>query len=365
MARNRGNKSKQKAAKKAKSNNQRQASHNIAVYQDNTCNQDQSRRANMIPDEASEASLRGGHIDLAVNHGMLTFNPSTINAHDEGDQDVTLVDVSPAKPDEAYNSLFGEASTVESRGINIFKVQPAPVHLTTEETNSDGHAQRSLEDVLADNPDSKLSNLDGETLAFVGRAVRQVVLEATYGFFQRCIPETERKTLGDQTYGRGNVENTTNSAISIPDGTMDLKNGVRSVSDLIGNCIDILSQDAPVTDQRTLKLSLSRAVTLCDALGDGERKQALEKAACELNWLIVGLDCKTMELYRVANRQLDRINMSYPVTAEENGESGVGVCVTRRREERSILQSMQRAHEGFRESFRVRFIEVLQSLLAL
>lgn len=278
---------------------------------------------------------------------------------------MTLFDVSPAKTEETHNPLFGEVSTIESRGMNIFKFRPVPDRLSIEETETDANVQRSLEDVFADNPNTRLSNLDSETLAFAGRAVRQVVLEAAYSFCQKCIPKGKQQTLWDQACGRRKVETTTTLTIAISDGTMDLKNGVRSASDLIGNCIGILSQDAPVTDQKTLRLSLGRAVTLCDAVGDGERKQALEKAAYELNWLILGLDCKTMELYRIANRKIDRVNTSYPVNAEEGAASGVAVRVKRRVEERNLLQSMRRAHEGFKEQFRVRFIETLQSLLAL
>lgn len=350
---------------RAKQNKQRHVSQDKPNNRDNARDQGQAPRANTIPDDESEASLRGGHMDLAVDRRTLTFNPSTINAHDEGDQDTTLLDISPAKTEEAYNPLFSEVSTVEARGMNIFKVQPEPLRLTTENTEMDPDTQRSLQDVFLDNPDSKLSSLDEETLAFAGRAVRQVIMEATYSFLQRCIPRREQQQIWNSICGQEKGEPDAKCSIAIPEGTMDLKNGVRSTSHLLGNCIDILSQNKPVTDQKTLKLCLGRGVTLCDALGDEGRKQALAKAAYELNWLIVGLDCKNMELYRVANQQLGKVNMSCTVAAEENGESGVGVRVKRRREERKILQSMQRKHEGFREPFRIRFIETLQSLLAL
>lgn len=278
---------------------------------------------------------------------------------------MTLLDLSPAKTGKERNPLFDKVSPVDKRGIDIFKVAPAPYHLKIEEVTTDAKGQRSLEDVIADNPDTRLSNLDRQTLAFAGQAVRQVVLEATYGFLQVCIPEAEQQRVWDQISGQDEVGSPTKYSITVPDGTMDLKNGVRSTSGLIGNCISVLKQNTPVIDQKTLKLSLSRAVTLCDAVGDEKRKQALEKAAYELNWLMVGLDCKTMELYRGANRQLDRINSDYPVVTEPGGVSGAGVCDERKAEERNILQSMKWAHEGFKEPFRVRFIETLQSLLAL
>ena len=76
--------------------------------------------------------------------------------------------------------------------------------------------------------------------------------------------------------------------------------------------------------------------------------------------------CKTMDLYRGANRQLDRINSDYPVvTGAGRVSDAAGVFDKRRLEERNILQSMKWAHEGFKEPFRVRFIETLQNLLAL
>lgn len=368
MTRNRGKKkakSKKKAAKQAKINNSRQSSHPVASSQRIAGDEQQTRHSAMAPDEKPEASLRGGDASLSVDHLRHVFNPSTNNTHDEGDQDVTLLDISPAKPGEERNPLFDEVSPVENRGIDIFKVAAAPKHLKIEETTTDAKGQRSLEDVIANNPDTKLSNLDGQTLAFAGHAVRQVVLEATYGFLQSCIPEAEQSRVWGQVSGQEKAGSPNKYSITVPDGTMDLKNGVRSTSDLIGNCIDVLSHNSPTTDQKTLKLSLSRAVTLCDAVGDEKRKQALEMAANELNWLMLGLDCKTMKLYRGANQQLDRVNLDYPVVTEPGGMSGAGICDERKVEERNILQSMRRAHEGFKESFRVRFIETLQSLLTL
>lgn len=364
MARGKGNKARQRARFSAKRDEQRQASHGAANNQANARDQVQAPPANMISDDESEASLQGGHIDLAVDRGMLTFNQSTINAHDEGDQDVTLLDFSPAKTEEACNPLFGEFSTIEGRGINIFKVQPEPRRLTTQNAETDPGIQRGLGDILAENPDSRLSGLDVETLAFAGRVVRQLGLEAAYDFLQNCIPGQEQPRLWDLICGQDKEKPNAGYSIAVPEGTMDLKNGVRSISQLLGNCIDILSQDNPVTDQKTLKLCLGRAVTLCDALGDEARKKSLAKAAYELDWLIVGLDCKTIELYRVANRQLDKVNMSCPIAAEEDGESAEGVCATRRFEERNMLQSMQRSHEVVKERFRIRFIETLRSLLA-
>lgn len=367
MARNKGKKkgkSKKRAAKKAKGNNQIQASHPVASSQHIARDEVQIHPSVMTPNEEPKATLRGGDASLLADHGALTFNPSTINAHDEGDQDVTLLDISPGKPGEEHNPLLDEVSKVESRGIDIFRVAPARGQLTTGGKESDVNAQRSLEDIIADSPDTKLCNLDGQTLAFAGRTVRQVVLEATYGFFQKCVPESEQQRLWDQICGRGKAAPTTRHSISVPDGIMDLKNGVRSTSDLIGSCISVLSQNAPVTNQKTLKMSLCQAVTLCDAVGDEKRRQALEKAACELNWLMLGVDCKTMDLYRGVNQKLDRINLDYPVVTEADKVSATGVCRERRLEERKILQSMKWAHEEFKEPFRVRFIKTLQGLLA-
>lgn len=278
---------------------------------------------------------------------------------------MTLVDLSPATDEGERSPLFDDVPTVESRGMDIFKVTPAREHLTVVGTQSEAKDQRSLEHIIIDNPDTRLANLDEQTLAFAGHAVRQVVLEATYDFVQRCIPEADRQGLWNQICGRREERSTTSYSLSLRDGILDLKNGVRSASDLIGNCIDVLSQNAAVVDQKTLRLSLSRAVTLCDAVGDEKRKKALEKAADKLEWLMLGLDCKTMGSYRMANQQLDSINLEYSAGTEAGGASAAGVCDERRLEERNVLQSMKRAHEGFKEPYRIRFIEALQSLLAL
>lgn len=346
-------------------NNKGQICHISTMNQDITRDREQAHHASMIPLEKPAASLRGGDVSMTAHHRTITFNPSTINAHDEGDQDVTLLDISPTKPSEERNQSFDKASPVESRGMDIFKVSSMRDRPRVEENKPGANGQRSLEDIIADNPDTRLSGLGEQTLKFAGHTVRQVVLEATYGFFQKCVPESEQKGLWDQICGRAKEETTTKYSISFPDGIIDLKNGVRSTSHLIGNCIDVLSQNASVTDQKSLRLSLSRAVTLCDALGDEKRKQALEKATHELNWVMLGLDCKTMELYHGANQQLDQINLDYPVLTEPGRVSGAGICDERRVEERSILQSMKWSHEGFKEPFRVRFIKTLQTLLEL
>lgn len=368
MAKNKGKKkrnSKKGATKRAKRNKQREASHPVHISQQLPRDEKQTNHAAMISVEKSEASLRGGDASLPVDHRLLTFNPSTINAHDEGDQDVTLLDISPAKPGEERNLLFDKVSPVERRGINIFKIAPPPDHFKTERVMTDVEGQRSLEDVIADNPETRLSNLDEQTLAFAGHAVRQVVLEATYDFLQKCIPKSEQQRLWDEICGRGEVVASTKHSISIPDGIMDLKNGVRSASDLIGNCIGVISLITPVTDQKTLNLSLSRAVTLCDAVGDDKRKQALENAAHELNWQMLGLECKITELYRDANQRLDRVHLHYPVFAEGGEMSVMRVCAEQRLDERNVLQSIKWAHERVKEPFRVRFIARLQNLLAL
>lgn len=349
----------------ANRNNKKQTSHISTMNQDITRDRDQAHHATMIPREKPAASLRGGDASVAAHHRTITFNPSTINAHDEGDQDVTLLDISPVKAAEERNQAFDEAPPVESRGMGIFKFGSMRDRPRVEEDKPGANGQRSLEDIIADNPDTRLSSFDEQTLKFAGHTVRQVTLEATYGFFQKCVPESEQKGLWNHICGRAEEETTTKNSISIPNGIMDLKNGVRSTSHLIGNCIGVLSQNDPVTDQKSLRLSLSRAVTLCDALGDEKRKKALETAGYELNWVILGLDCKTMELYRGANRQLDNLNLDYPVVTQAGGVGGAGVCHERRLEERRMLQSMNWAHEGFKEPFRVRFIKTLQTLLEL
>ncbi|KUI68331.1 hypothetical protein VM1G_04168 [Cytospora mali] len=318
-----------------------------------------------------QTSLRGDRVDLQVHHGGDLFNPSTINAHDEGDPDVTMVDLSPATAvNDNHDSLPDVEIVIEYTGIDIFKVAsshdardglPAPPCSGPDAIRT---YARSLEDAYKDNPDAKLSNVDEQTLGFAGEAVKQVVLEATYEFLQKCVPVSDQQEFWNRILERVKGRKIEVASIAVPDGALDLKNGMRPMSHLIGNCIRILSQDFAIVDQKNLNFAFNQGIALCDALDDGKRKQALERALHSLNWLMLGLDWKTIDVYRHTNQELDRINANYPDTVEQGVISIEGISNARLMEEHNLLWAMKSSFEKFKEPFRVNFVRTLQRMLA-
>lgn len=317
--------------------------------------------------QVCQTSLRVGRAELQTHHGGGLLNPSTFNAHDDGDLDLTMVDQSPdTAVNDTTKSLLVEDTITECTGIDIFKAASSrDARDGMQSPSGSGADARSLADAYANHPDAKLSNIDEQTLGSAGEAVKQVALEATYDFLQKCIPASEQPKVWDHILGHAKLgEEPEVGSIAVPDGILDLKNGTRPTSHLIGNCVNILSQDFSVVDQKSLKLAFSRGIALCDAVNDGKRKRALEVAVHSLNWLMLGLDCKTMEVYRHANQELDRINANYRDIAWQDTTSVEGISNARGLDERNLLWSMRSSFEKFKEPFRVNFVESLQRLLA-
>lgn len=312
-------------------------------------------------------SPRGGRDELQAHQDRGLFNPSTINAHDDGDADLTMVDQSP---DAAFNANTNSLSivdiTTECTGIDIFKAASSrDARDGRSATTSSGTEARSLADAYVNQPNAKLSNIDKQTLGSAGEAVKQLALEATYDFLQKCIPASEQSKVWDHILGRAESgKDPEFGPIVVPDGILDLKNGTRPTSHLICNCVNILSHDFCVADQKSLRLVFDRGIALCDALNDGKRKRALECAVNSLSWLMLGLDCKTMEVYRHANQELDRIDAIDREVDWQGTTSVDGISNARDLEERNLLWSMKSSFEKFKEPFRVNFVETLQRLLA-
>ncbi|KAK7748877.1 hypothetical protein SLS53_000901 [Cytospora paraplurivora] len=317
-----------------------------------------------------QTSLGGVRAELQTQPDRYRFNPSTVNAHDEGDADLTMVDSSSVTGTTGglHPLLDGDGMTTTC--IDIFEAatsRDARDGLYTPPTpGADATSPcRSLQDAYVDNPEAKLSNLDEQTLGFAGKAVKQVVFEATYDFLQKCIPASDQQKVWKSVLGYGVGKEPANfSSIVVPHGILDLKNGKRPLSHLIGNCIYILSQDYTVTDHKGLRLAFNQGIVLCDALNDGGRKKALEYAAHSLSWLMLGLDCKTMELYRSANQELGKINAKYIDIVAQEPNSFEGVCDARGLEECEMMSSIKASYEKFKEPFRVNFVETLKRLLA-
>ncbi|ROV94366.1 hypothetical protein VPNG_09397 [Cytospora leucostoma] len=334
------------------------------------------RQIHQVADESKtdtrdfQTSLGGVRAELQTQHDRYCFNPSTVNAHDEGDPDLTMVDSSSATGTTGGLHLLLDSDDMTTTCVDIFKAATSRDArdglYTPPSPGADATSPcRSLEDAYVDNPDAKLSNLDEQTLGFAGKAVKQVVFEATYDFLHKCIPASDQQKVWKSVLGYGVGKQPADlSSIPVPHGILDLKNGKRPLSHLMGNCIYILSQDYTLIDQRGLRLAFNQGIVLCDALNDGGRKKALEYAAHALSWLMLGLDCKTMELYRSANQELDKINANYIDTVAQEPGSFEAVCDARGLEECEMLSSIKASYEKFKEPFRVNFIETLKRLLA-
>lgn len=243
-----------------------------------------------------QTNFSGGRLKPPIHHDEHVFNPSVVNAHNEGNWDVTMVDVSPARAaNDGHNPLLDvDVTTTECTGIEMFKAAASrdvrdglsvPSSLGAD---ANGPYRRSLEDAYVDHPDMRLTHLDEQTLRLAGKAVKQVVLEATYEFLQKCIPASDQQQLWDQILSREAGKEPEATPIAVPEGILDLKNGTRPVYHLIGNCIGVLSQDFSSADQKGVRLVFNQGITLCDALNDARRKMALECALHSLDWLMLG-----------------------------------------------------------------------------
>ncbi|ROW05006.1 hypothetical protein VSDG_00332 [Cytospora chrysosperma] len=369
MGRNRG-RSKSKKKKGAQGGKRPRKSRACKGRYSPDCDRQVARAevSSLTDSRVRHTSPKGGRAELQTHHGRGLFNPSTINAHDDGDADLTMVDQSPdAAVNANTNSLFIEDTTTECTGIDIFKAASSrDARDGRSATTSSGTDARSLADSYVKHPYAKLSNIDEQTLGSAGKAVKQVALEATYDFLQKCIPASEQSRVWDQILGRAESGKEPEfGSIAVPDGIPDQKNGTRPTSHLICNCVNILSHDFYVADQKSLRLVFDRGIALCDALNDEKRKRALECAVHSLSWLMLGLDCKTMEVYRHANQELDRIDAIYREVDWRGTTNVEGIVNARDLEERNLLWSMKSSFEKFKEPFRVNFVETLQRLLAV
>lgn len=212
-------------------------------------------------------------------------------------------------------------------------------------------------------PDMKLSNIAEKTLALAGQFVKTIVLRATFEFLQKCIPEADREEVwGMILRSVEERDHTILEAISIvvPDGILDLKGNKRSLELLMSSSISTLSSNFSTTDAKALQTVFGRAITLCDALSDMKRKHALARALHSLNWLVLGLEVKTTQVYRSINQDLDQMA---PLCLNEEGV--VLMSPQRWAMERKSLESHKMMYDEFKEPFEAGFMETLQDLMLL
>lgn len=298
-------------------------------------------------------------------------NPSTTSDHAARDEDCTLMDVSPPQDDRSNDSTIVMDDTPECYGVDIFLAASKRDHRDhlrlSQKVSVMSGPGRSLLEVYEDHPDMRLCNMDMQVLELAGSSVKQVTLEATHEFLKKCIPDADRESVWAQVLGQSRPSPDSNSSeiasIFIPDGTLDLKSGRRPLDLLMDTCIHALSSSYSISDAKTLKLVFNRAIALCDALRDTKRRDALARALHALDWLVLGLEVKTTAIYRSINQELDKIEMRYP--SRRDKEDWVEVSKKRQQAERGTLESHKLTYEGFKEPFRMGFVQTLQSLVSL
>lgn len=218
------------------------------------------------------------------------------------------MDISTERHNEDLLSSDSDTVDEECNSVDIFLTaskrakRDRPVSLYIPSQNS--HCQpQSLENVYADNPTLRLSNIDKNTMELVGGAVKPILLEATHESLQESVPENMRHGVWDRalsgSWSRGTEagdDRTIPSVSTLPDKLR--LHSSRPFLHLMGNCVSILTADFSTPDSKTLRLIFDRGVTLCDALGDNKRREALGKAAHAIGWLILELECKTTGVYQ-------------------------------------------------------------------
>lgn len=290
-----------------------------------------------------------------------TFNPSTANDHEI--VDLTMVDPSPVKVkgSEDNDALVEAKDDVLVYGIDKFldasardrRDRPPPRNLF-----NTSEPKKSLEDLYAEYPETRLTGIDEGTLEMAGLTAKQVVVEATHEFLQTCIPADDRQKVWAQVLGKTNKDSEDAvTSIPVPDGTLDLEKGARNLYQLMTNCITTLSSSFATTDHKTLKLVYNRCITLCHALDDSNRRASLEKALNALEWMVLGLDVKTTHIYRAMKEDLTDIDTRFWMTPAED------VARERDRLEHDLLRSHQKAWEAVKAPFKKGFLESLQRLM--
>ncbi|KAF3767457.1 hypothetical protein M406DRAFT_69601 [Cryphonectria parasitica EP155] len=294
------------------------------------------------------------------HHTELVFNPSTVNNRELGDEDLTLIDPPSVNGNDENDTLVEDE--VSAYGVDIFlkaskrvrRGRPSPAIMC-----SPVQPRKGLWDLYTEYPDEKLSGIEAEVLELAGQAAKQVVLEATYHFLQKCIPTAEREKIWGQV-----MKKTSNGAsddavtsIPVPHGVLDSKNGTRQLHQLMANCITTLSSSFTTADATSLRLVFNRCITLCNALDDLNRQAALEKALHALDWLILGLDVKTTHAFRNLNEVLDTIDWGFLK------KPGTDARLKRSRFERRILRNHKKLWENTKAPLRMKFLEALQELV--
>lgn len=334
-----------------------------------------------------------------IENGDHSSRTSNQNKSDKGDENQTPIEATQLNDQHASKEALlvdeddghnEEEMPPPAYGVDIFyaaskrDMRDYLSHQQRVSSNANINTnQRSLQDLLFDHQDICLSNLSEATLQLAGQAVKQTVLEATHEFVTRCaegLSDFDRSKLWAQLIngsdtGPSHQETITNlpMPVSFPVDPRRLP-----VPELMATCITVLRAPFNTPTPQTLKLVFARGVTLCDALGDIRRRDALQRALRELSWLILGLDAKSLQMYRSINQQLDQINIQLQSElalmpsggggqggSGGTGRSGQSISAEQYEMESNMLQRHAWTYEDFKEPFRLDFVQTLRRLLKL
>lgn len=367
-----GRSKKSKAVRKAN-----KAKKNLAIQNDKSNNNSHPKHTQARRVEAAPIAVNPNQVEVAGRDHWrgggprAPFNPSTINDRAAGDEDLTLLDATPARAGNGSGNttLVEESATSGPDYYDVDTFLAASAHdmrdhLPRQQKISvpSPGPQRSLLELYEQYPEMRLTSISEQTLTLAGQFVKRLVCQATFEFLQKCIPEADREKLWSsilRSVKEGDESILDPISIAVPDGVLDVKDNKRPLGLLISNSISTLSSNFSTTDAKALKSVFGRGITLCDALNDMKRRVALERALHSLHWLILGLECKTTQVYRSINQALDQIPLSL------NEEGVVVVAPQRLVLERESLRNHKLTYDGFKEPFEAGFVESLRTLMNL
>ena len=306
----------------------------------------------------SFASLSGGD----ENHGSL------FSAGDKN-KDTLIGPPQLATTATTTTTSFGEPDPV-MRGFS------APSAVSTEPQKLE-FAERCLEDLYNEYPDKKLRGLEKEHLQPAVMVLEQVVREATLAWIQTWCPlmnwdkiysslvaaAAEQTTSKPRKEDPSSTMNTTKARKKgkdnrhlVPEEAFDSSRGnMQTVMDLFQRC----AKSPPQPDQlRDLVGIVDDCMQLCRTLWDKRRTAQLAKTRQVVQWVALGLDCKKLDIYREAARELRANDAKYQVVRKTHSK----VAVTR--DERHILDRATAAFEPHREDSYVQLLRAMEELLS-
>jgi hypothetical protein len=219
--------------------------------------------------------------------------------------------------------------------------------------------ERHLEDLYRDHPHLKLVGIDEATLILAGQTLQLIVEEAAFDFLKRWCPVSSWPKM--ITPGEGN----TGVRITVPASGIERLIDSVSFTEILKKCQDTLATKPVVKESKDLVKIADKGIMVCMILKAGKRQVALETAKAEIQWFVVGLECKALNLYKTASEKLKRLN--YDSADRINNRMNKSLTQKERRDREAkellILTEIRGAYEHHRADFGVKIIETLRDLM--